>query len=57
MIFMCWTALFAMQFNSLGSNSADALGYSGVLAPIGYFFVAFENGLGNIAPPTVDIWM
>jgi hypothetical protein len=23
---------------------------------LGYFFLTFENGLGNISPPTVEVW-
>lgn len=38
----------------LGSNYDLATGYSGTSTIIGYFFQAFENGIGNISAPTIN---
>ena len=58
-LFMLYNCLFAMEFYILQSNKDDAAGYSGLGKAqtfVGYFFVAFENGIGNISPPSVEVW-
>jgi hypothetical protein len=55
-IFLLWTILFAMEYFILQSNLDDAAGYSGTSQSMGYFIVAFQNGIGGIVPPTVDAW-
>ena len=55
-LFILWTALFAIQYFILKSNQKDAEAYLGVESVLGFMFVAFENGIGNIIPPTVDSW-
>jgi len=56
-IFILWTGLFAIEFYVLRSNSKDAAGFEGVPTAVGYLLLAFENGIGNIQPPTVDVWV
>ena len=56
-IFLLWTVLFSTQLNILKSNESDAQGYEGIPLGIGFVIVAFENGVGNIAGPTVDHWL
>ena len=55
-IYILWTMLFAMEFYVLKSNKNDVDGYEGTSQAIGYFFLAFENGVGNISPPSVEEW-
>ena len=55
-LFILWTGLFAVQYMILKSNHKDAEGYGGILTGLGFMFVAFENGIGNIINPTVDAW-
>ena len=55
-IFMLWTGLFAEQFYILKSNTQDVEAFEGTNKLVGYILVAFENGIGNIVPPTVDEW-
>ena len=57
MIFLIlWTLFFAMQLFVLQSNKDDVEGYVGTSKGWGYFLLAFENGIGNISPPTVEVW-
>lgn len=39
------------------SNKSDAESYSGTNWFVGYFLVTYNNGIGNINPPTVDYWL
>ena len=39
------------------SNKSDAESYSGTNLFVGYFLVTYNNGIGNINPPTVDYWL
>jgi len=55
-IFLLWNCLFAMELYILKSNLSDVEGFKGIPTAIGYFFIAFENGIGNIASPSVDDW-
>jgi hypothetical protein len=54
--FVLWTVMFALQFYVLKSNRDDVDGYQGTSLAVGYFFLAFENGVGNINPPSVEEW-
>ena len=54
--FVIWTILFALELYVLGSNLDDVDGYKGTSKAIGYFILAFENGVGNISPPSVNEW-
>jgi hypothetical protein len=56
-IFVLWTTLFATQYLILKSNKTDVEGYDGIPTLLGYFLLAFENGIGNIQNPTVDVWI
>lgn len=53
-IYIAWTILFAFSLFVLKSSNSEAESYTGMPVSIGYFWVAFENGIGNINPPTVD---
>jgi hypothetical protein len=58
-LFGIYNCLFALELYVLKSNKADVAGYEGLNTHtnlIGYFFVAFENGIGNIQNPTVEEW-
>ena len=58
-LFFIYNCLFAMELYVLKSNKADVAGFEGLgqhTNIIGYFFIAFENGIGNIANPSVEEW-
>ena len=55
-VFFLWTLLFAYQFYILKSNTQDVQDFEGTNKVMGYFLLAFENGIGNIVPPTVEEW-
>jgi len=60
MLFMLYNCLFALELYVLKSNKEDVAGYAGlehVQNLLGYFFLAFENGIGNIANPSVEEWI
>jgi hypothetical protein len=48
--------MFASQLYILRSNIDDVQGYEGTSAVVGYFILAFENGIGNISNPSVELW-
>ena len=54
--FLVWTFLFAIELFVLRSNREDVEGYTGTSMAVGYFLLAFENGIGNISPPSVEEW-
>jgi ABC-type multidrug transport system fused ATPase/permease subunit len=54
--FILWTVLFAMEFHVLKSNTQDVKSYEGIHEIFKYVIFAFENGIGNINPPTVEEW-
>jgi hypothetical protein len=54
--FILWTILFAFEFYILQSNKDDVAGYIGTSKAVGYLLLAFENGIGNINPPSVGKW-
>lgn len=54
--FVLWDVLFAMEFYVLKSNREDVEGYVGTNTAFGYLILAFENGIGNISPPSVEEW-
>ena len=53
---MLWTSFFGMEFYILKSNKTESEEFSGIHSAWGYFFVAFENGIGNIINPTISDW-
>jgi hypothetical protein len=58
-LFVLYNCLFALELYILKSNQEDVEGYTGlkhVQNLMGYFFLAFENGIGNIANPSVEVW-
>jgi len=60
MLFMLYNCLFALELYVLKSNKEDVAGYEGlehVQNLFGYFFLAFENGIGNIVNPSVEEWI
>ena len=57
LIYLLWDALFAMQLYILKSNKAEVEEFEGINTAMGYMFLAFENGIGNIQSPTVDNWL
>jgi len=52
--FFLWVLFFAVISIILGGNLGNAQGYKGLTLGLGYFLNTFENGLGNINPPTID---
>jgi len=55
-IFMMWNCYFAMELYLLKSNESDAEAYKGIPYAFRYFFIAFENGLGNTASASIEKW-
>jgi len=62
-IFLVYTSLFAMEYHILKINKEDAESYGngmpteGLRLALGYMISAFENGIGNINPPSLDNWL
>lgn len=59
LLFLLYNCLFALELYVLKSNKEDVEGFKGLgkhTNLIGYFFIAFENGIGNIANPSVEVW-
>ena len=52
-IYWFWIAFFAIISAVLGSNANNAEAYVGLPLAISYFFVTFQNSLGNINNPTI----
>jgi len=53
-LFFLWVAFFATISIILGSNKANAEGFTGTITAVGYFLQTFENSLGNISNPSID---
>ena len=54
-IFFIFVSSFAMMQVILGGNQNLAESYSGMPIALGYFFQSFENGIGNISSPTINL--
>ena len=55
-IFVLWAGFFATEFFVLKTNRQEAKDYQGIPNWLGYFFLAFENGIGNISSPSLNEW-
>jgi len=51
-IFILFTAFFGFQLFILNSNEAEVEEYSQLPVALGYFFISWGNGIGNIVNPS-----
>ena len=51
-IFTLFTCFFGIELYVLDSNRAEIEEYKSLPTALGYFFIAFGNGIGNIVNPS-----